>query len=360
MLVRFGAQESPDVSASRAGPGTARKLGRDRRGISSVVVVVVVVVVVAIVVLGVLYVVGDVSPSGGGSNKTACATGAGSISVTFSSSGLPTGTAWSVTLNGTTKNSTTTTIAFAEPPGSYSFEVTAPGYAPSPATGTVTLCSTAVVESVVFTGAGTDEFPVVFTETGLAVGTNWSITLAGRAQSTTTTSITFSEPNGTFGFTVMPLTGYSAAPASGSVVVQGTAAAQTIAFSTPLSAIFSFGTAIDQYTNATQPYWEWTLTYHVNLTGQVITLGDMVFNVSGNGVSGAINITAYDTGTQANAGVWAFPGPWMYAAGYGATTQVGNQFDFDLFGSESLTGIVVTLSCPGTPYTGSVSVTVTD
>jgi hypothetical protein len=333
---------------------------RNRRGASTPVVVAVVVVVVAIVVVGVLFVAGVFRLTGSGSEPTTCTTVTGSVPVTFSASGLPAGTTWSVTLNGTTKNSTTTTIAFAEPPGSYTFKVAAAGYSSSPVTGTVTPCSAGVTESVVFTSTGIDEFPVVFTETGLAVGTTWSVTLAGRAQSSTTTSITFSEPNRTFGFTVMSAIGYSAAPPSGSIVVQGAGASQTIAFSTPLSTIFSFGTAIDQYTNATQPYWEWTLTYHVNTTGQVLTLGDMVFNVSGNAVAGATNITSYDTGTQANAGVWTFPGPWTYSAGYGATTQVGNQLDFDLFGSESLIGIVITLSCPGTPYTGSVSVTVTD
>jgi hypothetical protein len=346
------------VTVPRAAPRRDRKLKRNRRALSKLIAVTIVVVVAAVIVFGVLFASGLVK-LGGGSKVTTCSTKSGSVPVTFSASGLPAGTMWSVTLNGTTRNSSTSTIAFAEPPGSYSFKVMAAGYAASPATGTVTPCSATVVESVAFTSTQAGEFPVVFTETGLAVGTNWSVTLAGRAQSSTSTSITFSEPNGTYGFSVMPVTGYSAVPASGTVVVEGAAASRAIAFSTPLSAIFTFGTAIDQYTNATQPYWEWTLTYHVNLTGQVITLGDMVLNVSGNAVAGASNITAYDTGTQANAGVWTFPGPWTYSAGYGATTQVGNQFDFDLYGSESLIGIVVTLSCPGTPYTGSVSVTVT-
>jgi len=44
-------------------------------------------------------------------------------SVTFTESGLPSGTSWSVTLNGNTESSTTNTISFSEPNGTYSYVV---------------------------------------------------------------------------------------------------------------------------------------------------------------------------------------------------------------------------------------------
>ena len=60
-------------------------------------------------------------------------------SVTFEESGLPSGFEWSVTLNGTTESSTTNTITFTEPYGTYSFSVTLPsGYKTTTPTGTVT------------------------------------------------------------------------------------------------------------------------------------------------------------------------------------------------------------------------------
>ncbi len=60
--------------------------------------------------------------------------------VTFTESGLPTGTLWSVTLNGIAENSTGRTITFADPAGTYSYWVgSVRGYSASPTHGTVTL-----------------------------------------------------------------------------------------------------------------------------------------------------------------------------------------------------------------------------
>jgi hypothetical protein len=53
--------------------------------------------------------------------------------VTFTESGLPSGTLWNVTTNGTTRNSTTPTVAFSEPDGSYMFFIgSVPGYTTGP------------------------------------------------------------------------------------------------------------------------------------------------------------------------------------------------------------------------------------
>lgn len=46
--------------------------------------------------------------------------------VTFNETGLPTGTAWSIVLNGVSNGSTGSTITFSEPNGSYSFSVAGP------------------------------------------------------------------------------------------------------------------------------------------------------------------------------------------------------------------------------------------
>ncbi len=356
-----GAPLECPIAARGAGRRQRRRLSNYRRGIAPAIIALIAIVIAVVAVLGGLFAFGIIKLNGAGSGGSGCTASSTAYMLTFSTSGLTSGTPWNVTLNGTTKDSSSATISFTEHPGSYKFQVAAVGFSANPSSGSVTICAANVVESVTFTASGTDEFPVVFTETGLAAGTSWSVTLAGRAQDSTTATIAFTEPNGTYGFTVQPVSGYSAAPSSGSVIVQGGGATQAINFSTPLSLIFAFGTALNQYTNATQPYWEYTLTYHVNITGQVITLGEMVLNLTGNAVGGALNITAYDTGTQGNAGVWTFPsGPWTYSSGYTATTQVGNQFDFDLYGSQSLAGLVVVLSCPGTPYTGTVSAIITN
>ena len=71
---------------------------------------------------------------------------------------------------------------------------------------------------------------VTFTESGLPSGANWSMTLNGLLSSSTTNSITFNEPNGTYPFSVGLVPGYSASPSSGSVTVNGVNATQAISF----------------------------------------------------------------------------------------------------------------------------------
>ena len=60
--------------------------------------------------------------------------------VTFNESGLPAGTTWSVTLNGSTMSSTTNTASFTEANGTYSYSIgSVSGYMVSPSSGTVTI-----------------------------------------------------------------------------------------------------------------------------------------------------------------------------------------------------------------------------
>jgi thermopsin len=72
--------------------------------------------------------------------------------VTFTESGLPGGSSWSVTLAGYTQTSTSTTITFWEPHGHYAFSVSGPlGYTPAPASGTVHVHHAAVNVAITFT-----------------------------------------------------------------------------------------------------------------------------------------------------------------------------------------------------------------
>ena len=58
--------------------------------------------------------------------------------MTFKESGLPSGTSWSVTLNGVTETSTNSTITFHEPYGTYSYSISLPsGYKTSSSSGTI-------------------------------------------------------------------------------------------------------------------------------------------------------------------------------------------------------------------------------
>ncbi|MEM4056990.1 MAG: hypothetical protein QW578_08135, partial [Thermoplasmatales archaeon] len=117
------------------------------------------------------------------------------FNVTFTESGLPKGTLWGITLNGTTKNSTTDLISFLEPNGSYTFSVlTVYGYKASPASGSIMVNGTDVHESITFAQV---KYMVTFIESGLPFGMRWYVNLSnGQSFSSTTNTITFNEPNG--------------------------------------------------------------------------------------------------------------------------------------------------------------------
>ena len=144
--------------------------------------------------------------------------GLATYSVTFTESGLTSGTSWSVTLGTQTQSSTTSTITFTETDGSYSYTVNGvSGYTSSPSSGTVSVSGADVNTAVTFTPATT--YTVSFTESGLSSGTSWSVTLAGSTQSSTSSTISFTEVAGSYSYTVNAVSGYTASPSSGSVSV---------------------------------------------------------------------------------------------------------------------------------------------
>ena len=67
------------------------------------------------------------------------------------------------------------------------------------------------------------QYAVTFSESGLKTGTTWSVNLGGAVNSSSTTAIGFSEPNGTYSYSIGAVSGYTASPSSGSVTVSGAA-----------------------------------------------------------------------------------------------------------------------------------------
>ncbi|GGI80591.1 hypothetical protein GCM10007112_16760 [Vulcanisaeta souniana JCM 11219] len=88
--------------------------------------------------------------------------------VTFTESGLPNGTPWSATLNGTTKTSTTGSINFTVTPGPYTYQVgLVNGYTASPGSGSITV-------------GGNETVPITFTPT--TATTNRTVTTTSTSQ----------------------------------------------------------------------------------------------------------------------------------------------------------------------------------
>jgi YVTN family beta-propeller protein len=184
--------------------------------------------------------------------------------VTFSETGLPNGTSWSVSLNGSMNTSTTNTTSFHEPNGTYPFEVGGVArYTITTPTGIVTVNGTNVTVAVHFTPTTPETYSVDFTESGLPPGTNWSVTLNGTTRESGQSEIVFQEPNGSYSFSVGPLWIYLEVPGSGTIDVNGGSVSKTIVFSSPcFGGSGCFGRYIVEFTERGLPVgtaWSFTI-----------------------------------------------------------------------------------------------------
>ncbi len=139
-----------------------------------------------------------------------------SYPVTFHELGLPRNATWSVSLNGSTVATSTASIAFDLPNGTYEFSIQEiGGYSLSPSGGTVQVNGTALEIWAEYVPAPTT-YLVQFIEEGLPAGTSWSVTLNGsREVAASSAVISFSLPNGTYSYTVATVRGYSVSTRSG-------------------------------------------------------------------------------------------------------------------------------------------------
>ncbi|MCI4331074.1 MAG: YncE family protein [Thermoplasmata archaeon] len=156
----------------------------------------------------------------------------GPYAVTFTETGLPAGSTWQVTLNGSTQSTSTTGTTFTEPNGMYAYTVFALiDYAPIPSHGNVSVAGSALTQAIVFY----EVYPLAFAQMGLPPGTNWSATLTPTQPpavillvpsgatgvtrwSDGASTIKFSVSNGTYSYTTSAA-GHSSTP--GSVTVSG-------------------------------------------------------------------------------------------------------------------------------------------
>jgi len=151
--------------------------------------------------------------------------------ITFEESGLPSGTSWSVTLNGTTEYSATSIIKFKEPNGTYSYSIgSVSGYSISIPSGSITVNGASVSQSIRFTLITVKTYSIMFIESGLPSGTSWSVTLNGTSNTSSTTSITFYEPNGTYTYSIQQISGYSIVQSSGTITVTGSSITKYVIF----------------------------------------------------------------------------------------------------------------------------------
>ena len=122
-------------------------------------------------------------------------------SVLFRESGLPASTRWAVFYDNSTVNSSTgSQIGFMSINGTHSFWIQIVlGYASNVTSGTITVNGVGITREVAFTTAR--DYNVYFNETGLKSGSLWYLNLTnGQSENSTSSSIIYQMPNGTFGY----------------------------------------------------------------------------------------------------------------------------------------------------------------
>jgi hypothetical protein len=151
--------------------------------------------------------------------------------VAFNEAGLPKNTSWSVDLGGSVHSSIGNWVIFPQiSNGTYTFSISTSDtrYAPVPGNGNVTVAGFAVYPLINFT---VEMYPVIFEESGLPVGTSWTVTLNGTQASSDNSTLVIDKHNGTFPFSVVSAHNlYAPRPGNGYVTVNGGSRPEYIAF----------------------------------------------------------------------------------------------------------------------------------
>ena len=144
--------------------------------------------------------------------------------------GLPTGTNWSAAVGGLSLSSKTSTITFEEPNGTYSVSVSGVvGYNQSVNPPLVSIFNGSRTVEVNFSQAF---YNVVFRESGLSSGLNWSVTVDSTTHYSTGSTIVFYEPDGSYVYNVSQPSGFKMTSSDGILRVNGSGLSVSLNFTT--------------------------------------------------------------------------------------------------------------------------------
>lgn len=147
---------------------------------------------------------------------------------TFHETGLPAGTAWSVTFAGRTWQSTTQDLSVTGYIGNYNFVFSSSNGNFKNGSGSFVITPASVSShQVTFTA---NRFAVTFTESNLPSGTEWFVNISGNSFHSTSSTITVNEPNGTYTYTIGSA-GSIYRAAGGTFQVNGSAVSEGVTFS---------------------------------------------------------------------------------------------------------------------------------
>jgi hypothetical protein len=186
---------------------------------------------------------------------------------------------WTVDLSGVNQSSSSSSVTFSEPNGTYQFtipDVVSNGvtYVASPDSGTVVVSGTNRNVSISFID---QVYSVTFGESGLSSNTEWWVNITGGPSLHSNTSeISFKEPNGFVYFTV-EARGYSATPSSGTLPISGKNVSISVSFEKATNGsgtIIYNNNTVKNYLSQDWPFFimlslifilaGWALSYYIN------------------------------------------------------------------------------------------------
>ncbi len=171
------------------------------------------------------------------------------LNVSFVQQKLPLGNLWYVNVTGGgTYHSSNSTISFLAINGTYSFIISSGNklYRPTPYQGSFVPNKTTFPISITFILV---TYVVTFSETGLTNGTLWSVAINNNTRFSTNSTIMYRLSNGSFQYSIQPLSGFSAETYSGNLTVNGSSITESVV---------------------------WNLvTYYINITQSGISSGKM-------------------------------------------------------------------------------------
>ncbi len=156
--------------------------------------------------------------------------------LTIKEAQLPTGATWCVALQSWERCTTATKIAVLNlTPGAYAYTIGAHGSRlitaklggkTIPLSGSLVLGTKSLAMALTYAWT----YAVIFTETGLPGGTNWSVTVSGVLEYSTSTSIVFHLGNGSYPVVVGKIVNYTSPGAPHHVAVKGAALVEPVTF----------------------------------------------------------------------------------------------------------------------------------
>lgn len=138
--------------------------------------------------------------------------------ITFTETGLPTGTSWSLSLGGVTETSSSASITFEVSNGTYFYAIqNVSGFIATNASSSIIINGYNESKLVQFSKL----YVVKFSESGIPAGTEWNVTLDSKNASSRNSSISFELINGSYNYSVPSIYPYNSTVNQGHVIVNG-------------------------------------------------------------------------------------------------------------------------------------------